>query len=206
MLASAHDLSHIPHAKLILNYGYFGLFPLMILEGPILTFIAGYLASLGLLHESLVIVTAIAANLAGDFGLYAIGRHGVHPFIKRFGRFVRVDLKTVEKFSSIFHRHAVKTLVFGKISGVFSYPILLSAGATRYPLKRFSFICPAVEIPKSAFIALLGFFFGAAYKNFDKYLSISVAGFVVIALLIAGYIYLTRRATKSLEHESDKGV
>lgn len=199
MYASVND---VPYSHLILSYGYFALFPLMILEGPILTFAAGYLASLGLLHVSLVIVTAIAANLAGDFGLYAIGHHGARSFVNKYGRFFRLDFKSVEKFSRIFHKHAVKTLVFGKISGVFSFPVLLSAGATKYPLKRFSILCLVVEIPKSGSITLLGFFFGAAYKSFDKYLTVSVIGFVIVALIIAGYIYLTRRAAKSLESEA----
>ena len=61
------------------SYGYWALFLIAVAEGPIITVIAGFLASRGLLDVALVFAVAFLADLRRDLLLYAIGRSGRAP-------------------------------------------------------------------------------------------------------------------------------
>ena len=50
----------------LLVYKYFILFPVMVIEGPIITIIAGFLSSLELLNPFLVYVVVVIADLTGS--------------------------------------------------------------------------------------------------------------------------------------------
>ena len=52
--------------------------PIAVLEGPIVTVIAAWLASRGLLDVWSVSVVVILADLFGDVLFYALGRWGLH--------------------------------------------------------------------------------------------------------------------------------
>jgi membrane protein DedA with SNARE-associated domain len=65
-----------PSLELLTDTYYFVLFPLMIIEGPAVMIIAGFLVSLGYYELRDVFVTAVIAALIGDFLHYAAGRWG----------------------------------------------------------------------------------------------------------------------------------
>ena len=61
-------------ATIITNHGITILAPLAILEGPIVTVVAAYLASLNLLRLVDVILCVIIGDVIGDCILYWVGR------------------------------------------------------------------------------------------------------------------------------------
>ena len=68
------DLSTIQ--SLVQAHGLWLLAPVTVLEGPIVTVIAAYMASLGLLNLYAVYVICVLGDLVGDAGIYALGRWG----------------------------------------------------------------------------------------------------------------------------------
>jgi len=53
--------------SLLLTYKYLILIPLAVVEGPIITVIAGFLITLGYMNIFLVYLIVIAGDLAGDY-------------------------------------------------------------------------------------------------------------------------------------------
>ncbi len=70
----------IPHpdiAALVATYGIVILAPLAVVEGPIVTVIAAYLVSQGILELWAVLVCVILADLLGDSLFYWLGRRAL---------------------------------------------------------------------------------------------------------------------------------
>ena len=56
------------------QFGYWVIFPFIVIEGPITTIVAGWFASLGYLHLGVLLVIANIADMVGDSMYYFIGQ------------------------------------------------------------------------------------------------------------------------------------
>src|SRR5450432_4605817 len=74
-------MDHI--AYLLTQYKYLLLFPLAIVEGPIIAVIAGFLCINGFLNLFIVYPIIVAGDLIGDTICYFLGLWGVPGFIKK---------------------------------------------------------------------------------------------------------------------------
>jgi membrane protein DedA with SNARE-associated domain len=171
----------------ILAYRYIVLFPITVVEGPIVSIIAGFLASLGLLNIYIVYVVIVLADLVGDFIYYAIGRWGREKFINRWGKYIGLSEDKVEKVEAHFAKHQKKTLILGKISHAVGAPILVAAGIAKVSLWEFFWLNLVATLPKSFIFLFIGYHFGQAYVKFDKYLdylTLTVAAIGIILVLV----------------------
>jgi membrane protein DedA with SNARE-associated domain len=169
----------------LLAYRYLVLFPIMVVEGPIITIIAGFLASLDLLNVYVVYVVIIVADLTGDFIYYSIGRWGRESFIDKWGKYIGLSPEKVERVEAHFQKHRKKTLILGKLSHAIGMPILVAAGIARVPLWQFLWFNFLATLPKTLVFLLIGYHFGQAYVKFDKYLD-----YFTVSILIIGAIVL----------------
>jgi len=168
----------------ILVYRYFILFPVMVIEGPIITIIAGFLSSLKILNPIIVYIVIVAADITGDFIYYAIGRWGRERFIDRWGKYIGLNTSNIEKLEGYFEKHTKKTLIFGKISHAVGAPILVAAGIVRLPLWEFIWFNFWATLPKSFIFLMIGFYFGQAYVKLSKYLDYFTIGVLILVFII----------------------
>ena len=141
------------------------LFPLAVVEGPIVTVIAAYLASLGYLEVPKVYFVVVLADLVGDTVLFVLGRFW-HRLTStggalRFG----VDDQRLARLEDHFRLHGGRTLLFGKLTHSAGFLILLAAGASGMSLLRFIYYNFLGTIPKSLFFIFIGYTFGYAYSG-----------------------------------------
>src|SRR3989338_6750213 len=66
---------------LLTTYKYLLLFPIVIVEGPIITVIAGFLSSLGQLNFFISYAIAVVGDVVGDCIYYALGFYGRQKFV-----------------------------------------------------------------------------------------------------------------------------
>lgn len=168
----------------LLLYRYFILFPVMVIEGPIITIIAGFLSSLKLLNPIIVYIVVVAADITGDFIYYAIGRWGRENFINRWGKYIGLNTEKIEKLEGYFEKHTKKTLIFGKLSHAVGAPILVAAGIVKLPLWEFIRFNFWATLPKSFIFLMIGFYFGQAYVKLSKYLDYFTIGVLVLVTII----------------------
>jgi membrane protein DedA with SNARE-associated domain len=178
----------------ISSYGYAALFVVSVLEGPIVTVIAAWLASRGLMQLACVCAIAVSGDLAGDLLLYGLGRSGrIQPWIRRSRFATPRRLRLLDVLQERFRTHPGKVLVLAKWSHAAGFLVLLGAGAARIPLGRFLAFNLLAAVPKIAVLVVLGYFAGATYGRIDFYLWLfSCVAFLAIA---TGVVVALRRYT-----------
>jgi membrane protein DedA with SNARE-associated domain len=186
----------------LLHYKYFVLLPIVMLEGPIITIIAGFLASLGYLDLLLAYVVVVGGDLIADSIYYAAGRWGKEHLLGRWGKHVGLTRERITRLQDYFAKHKGKTLVGGKFTLGIGAPILAAAGMAKVPYWEFLGINLLATLPKSLILLLIGFFFGRGYTRISRYLDYTALGMLALAgLFIILYLTMRRVAGKFSRRE-----
>lgn len=175
----------------LLVYKYFFLFPVAVLEGPIISVIGGFLVAGGVFHFWITYAVLIAGDIVGDTFYYLIGYWGRAGLINRWGHLIGLTPERLHTIEKHFHHHAGKTLLGGKFSQVAGGGILVAAGAAKMRYSKFIGYNLIATIPKSFALLLLGYYFGEAYAQIDKYFSYAawaLGGALILGVLIYWFI------------------
>lgn len=170
----------------LLAYRYLVLFPLIIVEGPIVSITAGFLSSIDVFNIFIVYPVVVSADLIGDIFYYSIGRWGRKNFLLKYGKFFRLKEENFEKIETHFRKHTRKTIIIGKISHAFGAPILIGAGVAKVRIYEIFWSNFVVTLPKYLILLTVGYYFGKAYVSLDKYLD-----YLGIVLVIIGAVVLS---------------
>jgi membrane protein DedA with SNARE-associated domain len=181
--------------QIIETHGYVLLFPLAIIEGPIVTVIAAFLAAQGYLAIVAVYAIVILADLVGDTILYVAGRFANTAVLQRWGARIGASPERMARLRNHFEMHGGKTLVIGKLTHSAGFAVLLAAGASSMPFLRFIWYNLLATIPKSLVFALIGYLLGAYYNTIDSY--IYRGSIVLLALAIIVGFFLLMRARRN---------
>lgn len=171
---------------LLTTYKYFFLFPVTVVEGPIITVIAGFLSSLGQLNIFIVYGVVVVGDIVGDGLYYAVGYYGGQRFINRWGRFIGITAERVVRVEEHFGNHTGKTLIIGKLSHAIGAVVLVAAGLAQVPFGKFIWYNFLPTLPKSLILLLVGFYFGKAYQQIDVYFN--RATWIVFAIFILALV------------------
>lgn len=155
---------------LLTKHGLLMLAPIAVLEGPIVTVIAAWLASQHLFDLWRVSLIVILADLVGDFLLYALGRWGLHRVPPKWRDRLGLRRGRLCKLGDNFRQRGTGILIFGKLTHSIGAPILVAAGVARMPLWRFLRVNACATIPKSLAFVALGYSLGAAYSQIDTWI------------------------------------
>lgn len=177
---------------LVASHGLWLIAPLALLEGPIVTVLSGWLAGQGALSLWAVVPVVVAADLAGDAILYALGRRGPDALPGWLRRRWQPRRAQVVAMARHFRSHGGRTLLTAKLTHVAGLPVMLAAGAARMPLASFLVYSLLGTIPKCAAFLAVGWTFGAAWQRIDGWLW--WGGLGMAALLAAGAVVLIRRS------------
>jgi membrane protein DedA with SNARE-associated domain len=170
--------------ELLRSYGLWLLVPLSVLEGPIVTVVAGYLASLDVFHLATAYVVVVLGDLVGDAVFYYAGRHGVGRMAPRWRDRLGLNESRIASLTEHFGQRGGRTLVFGKLTHSAGAAILVAAGAARMPFLPFLFYNLLATLPKSALFLAIGFLFGQAYVQIDIWIfRVSLILLAVVALV-----------------------
>ena len=183
------SLDHI--VAWIIHYKYLVIFPFAVFEGPVITIITGFLASIGQLNFWVAFGVVGFADLVGDTIYYCLGRFGRERFLARFGKFFGLNPARVQQIEGHFQNHPWKIFGFGKIAHGTGSIILAAAGLSRVPYWEFLGYNIPTTLVNTFALVVLGFYFGQAYNSIDQYLKYYS---IAVVILLAGlYIYLIKR-------------
>ena len=176
---------------LLTQYGYFILLPIAILEGPIVTVLAGYFVFLGYFNFWLVYLIAILGDLIGDVLLFSLGRWGLNAMSDRFKRFIGITPERLGRFQNLFARRSGETLLIGKLSHSAGFMVLIGAGVAKMKFSRFIWYNLLGTLPKTMLFLMLGFYFGTAIHNIsgqlDRIFAVLFIILIVCALTFMGW-------------------
>lgn len=173
----------------ILQYKYAIIFPITIVEGPIITIISGFLAAHGYLNVFILYPILVLGDLTGDLLYYFIGLFGGKNFITKWGNLVGLTNQKLEKLEQHFEKRGGKILIFGKISHGIGSGILMAAGLAKMPIKDFLWFNLLGTLPKSLLLLVVGYYFGQAYQQINAYFDYATL-FFLGSLVIIILLYL----------------
>jgi membrane-associated protein len=181
---------------LLTAHKYLFLFPVVVVEGPIITVIAGFLSSLGLFNIFIAYAVVVVGDIVGDIIYYALGYYGGQRFVKRWGRFLGITLERVERLEKHFEKHSGKTLIIGKLSHGIGGVVLVAAGIAKMPLRKLVLYDFIPTLPKSLILLLIGYYSGESYIKISLYLDYAAIGTVVAAVIFIVIYFMMRRLSK----------
>jgi membrane protein DedA with SNARE-associated domain len=172
-------------------YGYAALLPLAVIEGPVVTVIAGILAAHGVMDLALVYPVVVAGDLLGDLGHYAIGRWlPLLVPLQRWNWVVRLRARAAA-VAPLVRDNAGRMLLVGKLTHSAGFAVLIASGAVRVRLPRFLAWNFVGTLPKSLVLLLGGYWFGRVLLSMpDEAEAAGAAGFV---LALAAFAVMARR-------------
>lgn len=179
----------------ISHYKYFIIFPLAVVEGPVIAVISGLMVASGYLGMTVAYLVLVFGDIVGDSVYYFVGRKGAKFFVKIFGRFAKVDTDHFIALETHFKNHGGKTLLFSKTQAL-GGAILAAAGASKMSYWKFLFYNVIGSSVKILLLVVLGYYFGKSYNNINS--GLDIAGLVsVVVLVVVIFIYLRRKKKKS---------
>jgi len=179
-----------PHTLLyIKTIGYPTMFILMILEGPIVTILGAFLASLGFFNVFIVLILSILGDIAGDMILYAIGYYGGARILEKSERFLKIKPNVIEKIKEYFKKYGKKTIFYVKSTTGLCWITFIAAGSVKMNFKDFLTASFLGGIVWSAFLVISGYFFGYAFERISEY--IKSAGIIIFLFVVSFYVLLT---------------
>lgn len=173
--------------SLFLVFKYPIIFLIVIIEGPIIMMMSGLLLRLGFASFWPIYFVLMAGDLVGDVFWYTMGYHFAHPLAGRYGKFIGLTPKLVEKTKSVFDNHQQKILFISKITMGLGLPqtTLVVAGMSKMPFKKYIGSLFLGQIIFTGVLLSVGYFFGNLYEKINNNLKIlSVVTFIVMISLI----------------------
>ncbi len=178
---------------LMQNYGLWLLAPVAILEGPIVTVIAGYMAHLGVFNLLAAYVIVVLADLVGDSLLYWIGCGGVGWLSLRWRARLGLTDTRLDLMVEHFRLQGGRTLIIAKLTHSLGIVALIAAGVSRMRFAQFLWYNLVATLPKSLFFLIMGYSLGYAYQQVSAYIFwLSLVPLVIFAILGVRW-YLGRR-------------
>ena len=179
-------MEHIIH--LLLQYKYVILFPLAIVEGPILAVIAGFLCTGGFLNLFIVYPIIVLGDITGDTISYLFGRWGVPGFLKKIIKKWGMRHENIDRVRVYFDANPRKTISLSKVTLGIGIAGIYLAGNARIPYARFIRICLITSALQYIIYLGIGLLFGTAYKKISNYLDFFAAFTIVTGLSIILYL------------------
>lgn len=178
-------LAHIVVQYPVLVYGIIVL--TSYIEGPILSLLCGIFYRLGIIEIIPAYFALMAGDLLGDTFWYWMGRLFGPRFVRRFGRYVNVDEKSIRVIERVFHRHQTWILIISKLTmGLgFALVTLFTAGMVRIPFKRYILLNFIGQFFWTAILLVVGYFFGHLFATFDSvFAKVSFAALLIVAIVV----------------------
>lgn len=142
---------------------YFFIFLLMIFEGPIVTLVTSFLASLGYFNVFLILFLAILGDLVADIVLFYIGRFGKLSFLAKKYKKKQPQLSKVK---TLMLDNPFKALLLIKITAPLAPFGLIFAGTTKMKTLTFVTYATIISLLNKTVYTVLGYFAGVSIIYF----------------------------------------
>ena len=170
----------------------------LIVPGETLVILGGFYARVGDLSLPLVTLIVVVCAVAGDNIGYWLGRRFGRGFMERHGRKLLVTPARLETAERYYEEHGGKTVFLGRFIPVVRSVGFIAAGIAQMEWRRFIVYDVAGATIWGVGHTLLGYFLGASYERWERYLTPIGLGLLVVLLLLIGgsKLLVARRKVK----------
>lgn len=174
--------------------GYPGLMLLTFLDSTVLplpneTFMpfVGALIAEGRFTFVNVLIISIVGAVLGSLTSYAIGYYGAEPFVKKFGKYLRIKQEDIEKTHKIFEKYGDRIILLSRFIPVVRQFSSIPAGAAKMNIKKFILYTAIGSTLWNSAILALGYTVGInseKFKTYSRFIDITILVLVVFFVLL----------------------
>jgi len=168
----------------VASHGVTILLPLSIIEGPIITILAGYASRLGVFPIPVAFAIVVLGDLIGDTLFYLLGRRGLRRIPANWLSRLGLAPDRVTSLSEHFAEKGGRTLILAKISHSAGAAVMVAAGLARMPYWTYLWFNVLGTLPKSAVFLALGYVLGEAATRLGP--SITIGSLIMLGLMAVG--------------------
>jgi len=184
--------------------GYFGVAVLMTLESMVAPVpseavmpFAGFLVFEGRFTFLGAIFWSTVGSIIGSLISYYGGAWGGRPFVKRYGRFLLIDMHHLEMTERFFAKYGDKTIFVSRFIPVVRHLISIPAGVGRMNLVKFSIYTIIGAGLWNAFLTYVGYYLKENWMTVRKYGEIADIIVIVLIVLAAGFLFYQYRRKRT---------
>jgi membrane-associated protein len=172
------------------------LFPIAVLDGPIVTVIVGFLCKLGVLNPLVAYPIIVVADGIGDSIYYSLGRWGRGKYFEKVINWLGLTPSRLERMRGYLGSNAVKMISVSKVVLGVGVAGLFLAGRSGMVYSRYILICFCTSLVQCAVYLTIGYFFGAFYQEIGHYLDFFGVLILVVFLAVVAYLIITSKMKK----------
>jgi membrane-associated protein len=193
--------------ELLLQYRYWIMVPLAFVEGPIVAFIAGTLASAGVFSMYFLVPFFFIRDVGLDGVYYALGHFGGKTrFAQRMMKKIGVTEDHLDQVRALWDRRPGITMFVGKISYGIASSFIVVAGMVRMPLAKFFGYGSIVAVVQYGILLYLGYFLGTTLGGNIAHIIANVQYAVAFAAIVFTAYFLLSRRMRSKFLKKDKEI
>ncbi len=190
-------------SDLLSQLGYAGMAVGLVLDSfgipipsEVLLAIGGALAATGRFDVWVVFILGTTAQLVGGLIGYTIGKYGGHPILERYGRYVFITKKDLDRTHAAFEKYGALMTMLGRclpvVRGLIAYP----AGIAGMNLGKFVLYTTIGSAVWSALFVWIGYTVGDNLGSIAGYMH-NLSLLVVVAAVAAAIWYYVHRRRSS---------
>lgn len=188
--------------------GYLGIGLLMFLENlfppipsELIMPLAGFTVAQGKLNFFLAVFAGVIGTMLGALPWYyagkLIGERRLRRLADRYGKWLTLSGKDIDKANHWFNRHGAKTVLFCRLVPGVRTLISLPAGINQMLIALFLLYSTIGTTLWVSLLTALGYFLGGNYHLVEVYLE-PVSKLVALGLLVTIVVWLVRRKTRKI--------
>jgi len=178
----------------LIAHGSALILPLAIIEGPIVTILAGFLTARGYFDWYWALFLLICGDLIGDVLYYWVGRGSRTP-LAGLGRRLGMRGTLSPELQRDLTQNATRMLFIGKWTHSIGCLVLIGSGMLRLNLTKFILVNLLATVPKSAVLFGFGYFAADYYPLVERHVVLAT---LMLCALGAAAIALILRRTDSI--------
>lgn len=175
------------------TWGYAVMLLLMIVEGPITTMSAAFLASLGYFNIFIVVLLSILGDVIGDILLYSFGYFGGRRALRKIEKVFKIEQNLIKRLEKFFEEKGAKTIFYVKITTGLCFITFFLAGVSKMKFKKFISFSVLGGFFWSIFLSVIGYFFGYAAEEIGAQLTITSRVIFGLFVLCVIFIMILRK-------------
>ncbi len=180
----------------LIQYGYFFMFLVLLVEGPVATAAGALAAALGYFNVFIVFILSFLGNFLPDVLYYGLGRWSGQWALDRYGERLGIPKNRRDRAAIFIGNNVGKWLFFVKAVPLISPPGLAVMGALGVPIKRFIWRDVIIVALTSLAFVLLGYYTGKGYDVLRRVTEHGTLGLIGVFALFIVVTFLYNRIAR----------
>ncbi len=155
------------------------------------------------LSLAVVIVLAILGEVLGSLAGYAIGRYGGRPLVDKFGRYLLLTHRDLDRADAWFARRGEPVVLFGRFIPLLRSFVSFAAGLGEMAIGKFSVFTAIGCAVWCTALCSLGYSLGSSYNHVLK--AFSYAGYLLGLLAVIAVVVVFWHRLREYRKQRDEG-